>query len=211
MAGQRRRRPAAGSGANAAAARSNSFDSADAAAPVSPPSITRIKILSMGPKAAGKSCLVKRYCEGRFVSKYISTIGVDYGVKPVQSEGRDLRVNFWDLSGHPEFFEIRNEFYKDSQGALLVFDAGSRDSFDSLDDWIAEAQRFGVRDIPIALCGNKCDKRRVIQDDEAQAWAQANGCHYFDTSAQSGLNVQEVFEWLFQSVTDHQARGLRRG
>lgn len=52
----------------------------------------------------------------QFVSKYISTIGIDYGVKPVTVNGESVRVNFWDLSGHPDFFEIRNEFYKDSQG-----------------------------------------------------------------------------------------------
>ena len=51
----------------------------------------------------------------QFVSRYISTIGVDYGVKPVQAHGCNIKVNFWDLSGHPEFFDIRNEFYKDTQ------------------------------------------------------------------------------------------------
>lgn len=61
--------------------------------------INRIKILSMGAAGTGKSCLVKRYCEERFISKYIATIGVDYGVKPVQISGRQIRVNFWDLSG----------------------------------------------------------------------------------------------------------------
>lgn len=40
---------------------------------------TRIKIISMGSGASGKSCLIKRYCEDRFVAKYIATIGVDYG------------------------------------------------------------------------------------------------------------------------------------
>lgn len=55
----------------------------------------------------------------QFVSKYISTIGVDYGVKPVTVNGEPVRINFWDLSGHPDFFEIRNEFYKDSQGVSL--------------------------------------------------------------------------------------------
>lgn len=29
----------------------------------------RIKITSLGPAASGKSCLIKRYCESRFVSK----------------------------------------------------------------------------------------------------------------------------------------------
>lgn len=50
------------------------------------------------------------------MSRYISTIGVDYGVKPVTIGNQEVRVNFWDLSGHQEFFEVRNEFYKDTQG-----------------------------------------------------------------------------------------------
>ena len=33
----------------------------------------------MGEAGAGKSCLIKRYCEEKFVAKYISTIGVDFG------------------------------------------------------------------------------------------------------------------------------------
>lgn len=43
----------------------------------------RIKILMLGNANVGKSCFVKRYCEDRFVTKYIPTIGIDYGVKTV--------------------------------------------------------------------------------------------------------------------------------
>lgn len=55
--------------------------------------------------------------------------GVDYGVKSVDVDGFEVRVNFWDLSGHAEFFQVRNEFYRETQGALLVFDVTSRRSF----------------------------------------------------------------------------------
>eukprot|EP00118_Oscarella_pearsei_P005404 m.24867 g.24867 ORF g.24867 m.24867 type:complete len:61 (+) comp28689_c0_seq3:43-225(+) len=40
----------------------------------------RIKIISLGDAEVGKSCLIKRFCEKRFVSKYMGTIGIDYGV-----------------------------------------------------------------------------------------------------------------------------------
>jgi DnaJ family protein C protein 27 len=72
----------------------------------------------------------------QFVSKYISTIGVDFGVRSVWIDGIEVKVNFWDLSGHPEFFDVRNEFYKDTQGSLLVFDVGNRRSFEALDNWL---------------------------------------------------------------------------
>ena len=44
----------------------------------------RIKILVTGPFKSGKSCLIKNYCEGRFVKKYLPTIGIDYGVRSVE-------------------------------------------------------------------------------------------------------------------------------
>jgi len=56
----------------------------------------------------------------QLVSKYISTIGVDYGVKGIALAGEEVKVNFWDLAGSKEYLEVRNEFYKDTQGCLLV-------------------------------------------------------------------------------------------
>ncbi len=170
---------------------------------IKPPQLERIKVISMGSGGCGKSCLIKRYCEDRFVSKYIATIGVDYGVKPVKIDGNDVRVNFWDLSGHQEFFEIRNEFYKDAQGALLVFDVSSRESFDECDAWLAECAKFGgnPREMPIAVCANKVDgKKRLVSEDEGRGFAQSRGLFYFETSAASGQNVMEMFEILFNTV-----------
>lgn len=57
----------------------------------------------MGDTKVGKSCIIKRYCEGRFVQKYITTIGVDYGVKKVTVSGRKVAVNFFDLSGSADY------------------------------------------------------------------------------------------------------------
>jgi DnaJ family protein C protein 27 len=168
-----------------------------AAAPV-----VRIKILTLGSMNTGKSCLVKRYCEERFVSKYIATIGVDYGVKPVQIDGSSVRVNFWDLSGHSDFFEIRNEFYKDSQGVMLVYDVSARETFVELDAWINEATKYGLvlSDSPVVLCANKVDKRRVVTEEEGRQYASSQGFKYFETSAMSGANVSEAFEDLFASA-----------
>ncbi len=69
----------------------------------------------------GKSCLIKRYCEQKFVPRYIATIGVDFGVRSVNVEdgtggpAQEVKVNFWDLSGDPDFLDVRNEFTPDTQ------------------------------------------------------------------------------------------------
>lgn len=79
--------------------------------------VLRLKVVTYGPSLSGKSCLVKRFCEGKvsdrlrskprccpptapyaapqFVSKYVVTIGTDYGVKPIKMDGVTLKLNFW--------------------------------------------------------------------------------------------------------------------
>jgi DnaJ family protein C protein 27 len=166
------------------------------------PNIIRIKVISMGESEVGKSCLIKRYCEEKFVNRYLSTIGVDFGVKRVTIDNVEMRVNFFDLSGHPEFFEVRNEFYKDCQGALLVYDIHSRSSFDKLDSWLLESSKYGAKNIVIAVCGNKkdSDMNRIVTEKDGRDWAAKNGCLFFETSAQTGENVKEVFDTLFRHM-----------
>ncbi|CAM9455548.1 unnamed protein product [Chrysoparadoxa australica] len=167
------------------------------------PWCVRIKVISMGSLASGKSCLIKRYCEERFVSKWITTLGVDYGVRPVQVLGKQVRVNFWDMGGHPDFFEVRNEFYADSQGGILVYAQDDRASFDELQDWVNEAAQFGAGGIPLIVCANKSDKERAVSREEGLRWAQLRGYPYYETSAMSGANVGQVFNHLFEQVLQH--------
>ncbi len=162
----------------------------------------RIKVTSLGSQKCGKSCLIKMYCENRFIREYFPTTGVDYFVKSA-TVGKDrVRVNFWDLSGDADHFEIRNEFYRDSQGVFLVFNVGDRRSFNELSNWIAEAKRFGVPDdIPMVVCGNKIDKPgREVSELEGQSWAHSRGYTYFDTSANTGENVDTCFSSLFSAA-----------
>jgi DnaJ homolog subfamily C member 27 len=49
------------------------------------------------------------------VNKHISTIGVDYGVKKTSINGIPIKLVFWDLAGSPEYLEVRNEFYQDTE------------------------------------------------------------------------------------------------
>mmetsp|Transcript_43195 Transcript_43195/g.115557 ORF Transcript_43195/g.115557 Transcript_43195/m.115557 type:complete len:83 (-) Transcript_43195:1128-1376(-) len=55
--------------------------------------VVRVKVISMGEAGCGKSCLIKRYCEEKFIAKYISTIGVDFGVKSVAMENQQAIRN----------------------------------------------------------------------------------------------------------------------
>lgn len=53
-----------------------------------------------------QSCLIKRYCEKRFVSKYMATLGIDFGVSKMKSGDRDIKVNIFDMAGQSFFTEV---------------------------------------------------------------------------------------------------------
>ena len=95
----------------------------------------RLRIVLVGDEQTGKSCLIKRYCEKRFVSKYLPTIGIDYGATKIYVDKREVRIHIFDTSGNPLFGEVRNEFYKDAHGILMVFDITKRPSFESLSNY----------------------------------------------------------------------------
>lgn len=159
----------------------------------------RLKVISLGEPAVGKSCLIKRYCEDKFVSKHVATIGIDFGVKPVELSGHGVvRINFFDFAGGPEYFEVRNEFYKDASGAILVFDVASKSTLDALDRWLHEAEECGMQRPAMVLCGNKADgKKREVSEADARRWAGSHGgMAYFETSAKEGDNVHKMFEKL---------------
>ncbi|XP_063298057.1 dnaJ homolog subfamily C member 27 isoform X2 [Pelobates fuscus] len=177
----------------------------------------RIKVISMGNAEVGKSCIIKRYCEKRFVPKYQTTIGIDYGVTKVQMKEREIKVNIFDMAGHPFFYEVRNEFYKDTQGVILVYDVCLKESFESLDAWLAEMkQELGsqgnIENVVFVVCANKidCSKHRCVDESEGRLWAESRGFLYFETSAQSGEGINEMFQSFYSSIVDMCENGGKR-
>ncbi|XP_064597313.1 dnaJ homolog subfamily C member 27-like [Liolophura sinensis] len=176
----------------------------------------RIKIISIGNAESGKSCIIKRYCERRFVHKYLATIGIDYGVTKVNVKDKEVKVNIFDMAGHPIFYEVRNEFYRDTQGAVLVYDVTDRASFETLELWLMEMKNemgnmADMDNVTFCVCANKVDRRpRVVDETEGRVWADTKGFHYFETSAQTGEGITEMFQVLFDGVVSAVENGGRK-
>lgn len=83
------------------------------------------------------------------------------------------QLNFWDFSGHPNFFEIRNEFYKDAHAIILTLDVTLKRSLDGLDMWLREANEMRTQGIPIIVVGNKKDSAsRSVSESDGYSWAK---------------------------------------
>lgn len=187
---------------------------------VGPSKPMRLRIVLVGSEMTGKSCLIKRYCEKRFVSKYMPTIGIDYGATKIFVDKCEVSVHIFDTSGSDLFTHVRNEFYCDAHGILLTFDVTKRDTFECLTRWLNEVRSELVRRCPqridapvILVCGNKVDlledhKNRkppnCVDEIEAKLWADVHGLPYCETSASNGVGVGEMFHTFFSAIVKNQ-------
>lgn len=56
--------------------------------------------------------------------------------------------------------QVRNEFYRDTQGAILVYDSGNKQSFDNLEKWLQEmkaemSHAKEMENVVFCVCANK--------------------------------------------------------
>lgn len=119
------------------------------------------KVLVVGNVATGKTSVIKRYVRNTFSKAYQTTIGVDFALKRVATEGTDINVQLWDIAGQDRFAGLSRIFYTHAVAAVIVFDLFDRASFQSAVNWKQDidAKVFlpsGMA-IPVLLLGNKCD------------------------------------------------------
>jgi Ras-related protein Rab-21 len=62
------------------------------------------KVVVLGDKGVGKTCLVLRFIEGYFMAKQQSTVGAFFLTKKVTlPDGTSVKLQIWDTAGQERF------------------------------------------------------------------------------------------------------------
>lgn len=164
--------------------------------------IAVLKVVIAGDGNVGKTSLVRRYCEGKFETSRVATIGVDFQTKVVELPGGSVKLSIWDMAGQDRFQVVRSGFYRGSLGTALVYDVTDPVSLEHLDKWYQEivgitpGQKFIV-------VGNKVDLERASQAEIASTFAASVAAPYLETSALTGEGVSEMFKTLATLASSH--------
>ena len=156
------------------------------------------KVLLLGNSDVGKSSLILRYVDQVWNEVFVPTIGVDFKVKTLTIDNKQIKMQIWDTAGQERFRNVISSYFKGSHGILLVYDITNRDSFKNLENWLIEIEKNASENVLKILIGNKNDlvDEREINADEGQAFANRNGMQFIETSAKMNTNVNEAFEAL---------------
>jgi Ras-related protein Rab-1A len=153
------------------------------------------KILLIGDSGVGKSSLLLRFVDNTYTESYITTIGVDFKIKIIQSESKIIKLQIWDTAGQERFRTITSSYYRGSHGIIIVYDITDMESFDNVKMWINEITRYAGENVGKMLIGNKRDleSKRVVQYNTAKAFADEHGIPFMEASAKDDLNVEQAF------------------
>lgn len=163
-----------------------------------------IKIVLIGDSGVGKSNLVYRFVNGSFSEGMANTIGVDFLMKDLVVRNQSVRVQFWDTAGQEKYRSIANAYYKNAQGAIVVYDVTSQESFENVNKWLQELNESGERGIQIMLLGNKIDleSARQVSYAEGSKVAESREALFMEASAKTNQNnsVSVAFESLIVEI-----------
>jgi small GTP-binding protein len=159
------------------------------------------KVCLLGDFSVGKTSLLRRFVEGRFDERYLSTIGVkvDRKVMPLSTPNGDvsLTLMLWDLAGGPDAGPVVPSYYRGASGAVIACDLTRPETLSGVSKY-AESFLTANPAARLVMAANKVDlvEERRMGDDELADVSSAIKAALFLTSAKTGEQVEAMFQEL---------------
>uniref|UniRef100_A0A7S2H2U8 Ras-related protein Rab-21 n=1 Tax=Helicotheca tamesis TaxID=374047 RepID=A0A7S2H2U8_9STRA len=183
------------------------------------------KIVLLGEGRVGKTSILLRYVDNTYTDRRESTLQASYLEKKISipstsdelhntnvdiSNTNTANLYIWDTAGQERFHALGPIYYRDADGAILVYDITDLQSFDRVQMWTKELRKMvGTEDvISLIIVGNKVDlakTKRSVKMEDAKNYADSVGAMYMETSAKSGLGVDEVFLKLTRRMMERRS------
>lgn len=154
----------------------------------------QFKVVLLGEGKVGKTSIILRYVKNQFSENYQKTVQAGFQTKRLNIEGRSVTIDIWDTAGQEAYHALTPMYYRDSHGAVLVYDITDDGSFKKVCNWIRELRKM-VGDIPLCIVGNKTDleKHRNVSQEDAEQYSTSVKATHFQTSAKLNKGIDEVF------------------
>ncbi|XP_072519497.1 ras-related protein Rab-21-like [Salminus brasiliensis] len=162
------------------------------------------KVVLLGEGRVGKTSVILRYCENKFYDKHITTLQASFFTKKLNIAGKRVNLSIWDTAGQERFHALGPIYYRESNGAVLLYDITDEDSFQKVKLWVKELRRILGNEVCLCIVGNKADleKDRTVSAEEAERYAEAVGAQHHQTSAKVNTGINELFFSLCKRMMD---------
>ncbi|OMJ73674.1 hypothetical protein SteCoe_27581 [Stentor coeruleus] len=165
--------------------------------------LNQAKIVLLGDANSGKTSIVQRYINKSYNDHSSPTIGSTYLTKIVDFDKKSIKLCIWDTAGQERYYSLAQNYAREAQVCVLVYDITSKDSFYNLDRWYNSIKDYLAENAIIAIVGNKHDliNKEAVPIEEVKNFAQIIGALYMRTSAKSGIGIEDMFIEICREFT----------
>jgi Ras-related protein Rab-6A len=153
----------------------------------------RHKVILLGNSAVGKTSIVNRFIYGAVSPQHQPTVGIDFFTRSVLHGDQQISLQIWDTAGQEKFRSLIPTYIRNATIAIFVYDITSQSSFEDLKGW--HEQTLNGANPACVVVGNKLDLEtaRVVPAANGKEYANSISAKFFETSAVTPLNVEELF------------------
>ena len=174
-----------------------------------------MKCILLGHTCVGKTTFFK-YLKGEKNQVYLSTIGIDQLIIEFSIDKEKGYLQLYDTSGQERFRSIASNYYKNSDGIILMYDVANTESFDSVDRWISDIKNNNsLNNLALILVANKIDEeKRIITKKQGIEKANEYNIKYFECCCLKGLNIFEIFNEIileaYNKYNDKKSNNMKK-
>ena len=183
-------------------------------------SVINYKYILIGNSGVGKKSFFKKLStDDELKEKNITTIGIekktfdlnfDVTNKEGQTENKNFCISLYDTAGQEKFRAITRNYYKGTDGILLIYDITDKLSFESMDSWINSIRdnlgNTSDSKYAMILIGNKLDlveegiAEKQVAEDEAKQMCEKYDMIWGGEQNIESLTRQDLIK-LFEKYT----------
>ncbi|GIY06721.1 hypothetical protein CDAR_578161 [Caerostris darwini] len=191
--------------------------------PTGPPEQT-FKVIFVGDAGVGKSSFALRISKGVFVRHMSSTLGLDFLMRNIRVDGKNVAVQLWDTAGQERFRSITKTYFRKADGVMLLYDCTCEQSFLNVRQWVEDIDvacfynmmadkpstdtKSSNQRIPLMIVANKIDLREMaiktgttcVTTEEGERLAKDCDTTFMEGSAKDGSNVLHALANLVRSM-----------
>ena len=109
-------------------------------------------------------------------------------------------MQVWDTAGHERYYSITKQYYAGAMGAIICYDGTNSESLKNAKSWLTQYRSASADPKPVILTANKADLHWRVSRSDGQALADKHDALFLETSAVSGKNVDETFDYISRAV-----------
>lgn len=154
-----------------------------------------LRTILIGDTNTGKSNIMDRLCNNRYLENSIPTLGIDFYSKIFTVDNTPLKFHIWDTSGQSQYKGITEAYYKSIDVVIICYDVTNIHSFYNVLVWYNDIKNLNIDKSLIYIVGNKIDLDYAeVSIYDLRDLAEELGVNYKQISAKDNINVNELFD-----------------